>query len=219
MALAEILEERRSFSATKLRIPPWASDLTKRDCTDSGWSAGEVPIHNIKPQRSVLKCRDSLIFITESLSAGSMSEVHAVEDDWPATVPAIVVAGAAWRAAADDLAYARRLFDGWKGPGSVKPPKSAIDDAASILSAMATASVASARSVAPALGVDAGGEIVMSWGGREGLFGSMSICGDGTFAFYVERGNTCAEDGDIPVVGPLPKSFIDVLLGGEAGHE
>ena len=142
-----------------------------------------------------------------------------VEDDLPAAAPAITVAGAAWRAAAADLAYARSLFDGWKGPGSLKPSKSAIDDAASILSAMATAFAAAARPIAPALGVDAGGEIFMSWGGREGLFGSMSISGDGTFAFYVERGNSCAEDGDLPITGSLPKPLINVLLSGEACHE
>jgi hypothetical protein len=46
----------------------------------------------------------------------------------------------------------------------------------------------------------------------------MSISGDGTFAFYVERGKICAENGDLPIAGSLPKPFIDVLLGEEAGR-
>lgn len=219
MALAEIIEETRSFSETKERILRGAFDLVKRGGTDSGRSSTVKSIFKIKTQRNVLKGQASLISATESLSARSMSGVEMMEDDEPAAAPAIVVAGAAWRTAAANLAYARGLFDGWKGPGSLKPSKNAIEDATSILSAMATAFAASPRPVAPALGVDAGGEIVMSWGGREGLFGSMSISGDGTFAYYVERGNTCAEDGDLPIVGSLPQTFIDVMLGGEAGHE
>jgi hypothetical protein len=219
MALAEIVEETRSFSATKQRILNGAFDLVKRGGTDSGRVTAVKSIFKIKSQRKVLKGQFSLTSATESLSVRSMSGIEMMEDDQPAEVPAIVVAGPAWRAAAADLAYARTLFDGWKGPGSLKPSKDAIEDATSILSAMATAFATSSRPVAPALGVDAGGEIVMSWGGREGLFGSMSISGDGTFAFYVECGNRSAEDGDLPIAGSLPKPFIEVLLGGEAGHD
>ena len=142
-----------------------------------------------------------------------------VEENVPAAAPTISWVGAAWRAAASDLAYARGLLDGWKGPGSLKPSKNATDDAASILSAMAAALSDANPAVAPALGVDACGEIVMSWSGRDGLFGSMSVSGDGTYAFYVERGNVCAEDGDLPISGSLPKPLINVLIGGEAGHD
>lgn len=219
MALAETFQSTRPSIRMREGMLRGVFDLVKLRGTDSERQLEKPQTVKIKAPFRVLAGQVSLTSATESLSATTSNGIQMVEDDLHAAVPAIMVAGAAWRAAANDLAYARKLLDGWKGPGSLKPSKSAIDDAASILSAMASALATAPRPVAPALGVDAGGEVVMSWSGRDGLFGSMSISGDGTFAFYVERGDSSAEDGDLPITGSLPKSFIDVLLGEGAGHE
>ena len=219
MALAEIIEDTRPFSAPGKGIVRGIFKAIKGDGTDSVGKPQKQRIFNLGTWRNAPVGGTLLTDAVESLQQTSPNRIAAMEDDQAAEVPAIAMVGPAWRAAAADLTFARGLIDGWKGPGSRKPSKSATDDAASILSVMATAFATAARPVAPALGVDAGGEIVMSWSGREGLFGSMSISGDGTFAFYVERGNSSAENGDLPIAGSLPQPFIDVLLGGEAGHE
>ena len=219
MALAEIIEDMRPFSAPGVGIVRGIFKAIKDGGTDSVVKPQKQRIFNLGTWPNAPIGGNLLTVVMESLQQTSPQGISAMEDDQATEVPAIAMAGPEWRAAAADLTFARGLFDGWKGPGSRKPSKSAADDAASILSVMATAFAATSRPVAPALGVDAGGEIVMSWSGREGLFGSMSINGDGTFAFYVERGNNSAEDGDLPIAGSLPKPFIDVLLGGEADHE
>ena len=219
MALAEIIKDTRPFSAPSKGIVRGLFKAIKGGGTESVGKPQKQRIFNLGTWPTAPIGGNLLTDAVESLQQTSPKGISAMEDDQAAQVPAIAMAGPEWRAAAADLAFARRLFDGWKGPGSRKPSKSATDDAASILSVMATTFASAALPVAPALGVDAGGEIVMSWSGREGLFGSMSINGDGTFAFYVERGNSSAEDGDLPIAGSLPKPFIDVLFGGEAGQE
>lgn len=219
MAFAEFCEDTTPITSMGQQILQGAFDVIKSGVTGSERSPKMQRIVNIGTWRNDLGGKHSLTEAIDLFSRATTSRNAIMDENQARDVSEITLVGAGWRSAAADLEIARSLADGWKGPGSRKPSKNATEDAASILSAMATTFAAAARPVAPALGVDADGEIVMSWGGRDGLFGSMSISGDGKFAFYVERGNIRAEDDDLPIAAALPKPLIDVLLGEEAGRE
>ncbi len=139
-----------------------------------------------------------------------------MEDNLQLNAPEIALAGSMWQTVVADLAFARNLVDGWKGPGSLGPSEFALHDATSILSVMAMMLAGAEGNIAPALGVDEDGEIVMSWSGKLGIFGSLSISGDGTFSFYVERENHIAEDGGLPIAEALPGILVNLLLGAKA---
>jgi hypothetical protein len=219
MAVAEFFQDTTPMTSMGQRILKDAFDVIKTGVTGSEPRPAMKRVVKIGTWRNGLRGKQTLTEAIDLFSQATTSRNAIMDENQAQDVSEITLVSAGWRSAAADLEIARSLADGWKGPNSCKPLKNATDDAASILSAMATIFATTARPVAPALGVAADGEIVMSWGGRDGLFGSMSISGDGTFAFYVERGNIRAEDGDVPIAAALPKPFIDVLLGEEAGQE
>ena len=216
MALAEIFADSGSFSDTKEHILIAAIDKIRRNGTfpfGKSTNGRNVSLDRLLHARSV---KTQLTLSPQPQSQTSSDWDANMISDQQAQCPEIALIGPAWQVAAADLSFARSLVDGWKGPGSLGPSESAIDDATSILSAMAMALAGVVDRVAPALGVDGTGEVVLSWSGREGIFGSLSINGDGTFSFYVERHQQIAEGGDLPITGSLPGALVDVLLGVKA---
>ncbi len=66
----------------------------------------------------------------------------------------------------------------------------------------------------PLLGLDTDGTIVMTFDpSRSGAVGSLSVFGDGTYAFYIERDERSCGDGEAKVSRPIPAELQELLTG------
>lgn len=109
----------------------------------------------------------------------------------------------------DRLNWLSELEDEWQGAGSSAATKDTISDAEGLLSKLY-------REVpeppTPSIGLDSDGFIVMSWSSDQ-LFGSLSIFGDGTYAYYIERSEKKAKQSDAKINAPLPPKLKEILIG------
>ena len=62
----------------------------------------------------------------------------------------------------------------------------------------------------PVLGLDTDGTIVMSWSGN-GLTGSMTIYGDGTYSYFVRRDGAAARDPEAQIDQPIGETLKRLL--------
>lgn len=97
------------------------------------------------------------------------------------------------------LNYLRTLADGWLGEDSHGASEATGREAEVLLRRLHEEAPAAPL---PVLGLDADGTIVMSWSG-DGLTGSMTMHGDGTYSYFVRRHGVVASDAEAQVAHPI----------------
>lgn len=101
----------------------------------------------------------------------------------------------------------KSLSDGWQGPGSLAAADETIDDAFVLLKRLVTDLPDAPE---PKIGLDSDGYIVLSW--KKGrLVGNLSVFGDGTFSYYLEKDTDVAKDNEANVASPLPRKLSNIL--------
>ena len=101
----------------------------------------------------------------------------------------------------------RGLPDGWQGAGSLAATDETIDDAYAFLKRLVTELPDAPK---PNIGLDSDGCIVLSWKNNR-LIGNLSIFGDGTFSYYIEKDEDVAKAGEAKVASPLPYQLSEIL--------
>ena len=109
--------------------------------------------------------------------------------------------------ASRSLEVLQTLQDGWQGPNSVGPTADAISDAYAFIEKLASELP---EGPVPMIGLDSEGFVVMSWD-TGSLAGSLSIFGDGTYAFYVVNDGKANKNGDSRISDPIPTLLIEIL--------
>lgn len=101
------------------------------------------------------------------------------------------------------------LEDGWKGEGSLAPASSTLDEAKELIAQFATEMP---TVVAPSISVDEDGSVCIYWlDGR--MMATVSVHGDGTYAFYAEGYDDPARSDSAPIGTPLPSALIASMTG------
>ena len=111
------------------------------------------------------------------------------------------------KAAAERLSYLRSLDDGWQGEGSVAASQETGLDAGSLLEKLSSEIP---ERWMPQIGLDSDGFIVMSWD-DEALVGSLSVFGDGTYAYFLRRGAQVVKAGEVRISDPISHNLIELL--------
>lgn len=101
------------------------------------------------------------------------------------------------------LNYLRSLPDGWLGEDSCGASEDAGIQAEQLLRRIRREAPSAPL---PVLGLDTDGTIVMSWS-SDGLNGSMTIYGDGTYSYFVRRNCQIARDADAAVNEPTAEAL------------
>lgn len=109
--------------------------------------------------------------------------------------------------ASRSLDIVRNLHDGWQGPQSLGPTADTILDAYAFIEKLSSKLP---EGPAPMIGLDSDGFVVMSWDSGT-LTGSLSIFGDGTYAFYVANGRKVGNSGEARISDPIPTLLLEVL--------
>lgn len=109
--------------------------------------------------------------------------------------------------ATERVAYLQSLDDGWLGTGSKGATRETVREALAFLRKY---EMQVPDTFPPTIGLDSDGAIVFSWDEAD-LTGSLSIFGDGTYAFYVERGALKSDGGEERLSDPLPHALIEAL--------
>lgn len=122
----------------------------------------------------------------------------------PAKTPAL---SPALQAAQERLSWLASLEDGWQGQGSRSTSTETKEDATSLLEKLAAELP---HGPLPMLGMDSEGYIVMTWNEGE-LVCSLSVFGDGTYAFFAQRNGITAKSGDARISDPVPSRLIEIL--------
>lgn len=106
-----------------------------------------------------------------------------------------------------EMEIVRSLAAGWEGPGSLPASEAATGDAYELLSKMASDFPEGAI---PSIGLDSDGVIVMSWNDGD-LVGSLSVQGDGTYSYYIERDGHEPQGGEAKIAAPLPRKLVHIM--------
>jgi hypothetical protein len=114
----------------------------------------------------------------------------------------------AWHVAFTSVDEIAALPDGWDGDGSRAASPEALREASALLISLSTILP---EGPAPLVGLDSAGTVVLTLDDKN-LKGSMSVFGDGTYAFYVQKADLCANHGDAIVGQPLDPDLRAVLL-------
>lgn len=101
------------------------------------------------------------------------------------------------------LNYLRALPDGWLGEASVGSSEDAGIQAEQLLRRLRKEAPSAPL---PVLGLDTDGTIVMSWS-ADGLTGSMTVYGDGTYSYFVRRGGYVARDSEAAINQPIAEAL------------
>ena len=109
--------------------------------------------------------------------------------------------------AIDRLSFLRSLQDGWLGVDSLAASEETGKEAASLLRKLA---IEIPDAPLPVIGLDTDGTIVMTWT-RDGLAGSLTIYGDGTYSYFVRRGEKVAKNPEARISKPLDRKLISLL--------
>lgn len=105
------------------------------------------------------------------------------------------------------LNYIRTLPDGWLGDDSVGSSEDTGSQAEKLLRRLRAEAPSAPL---PVLGLDVDGTIVMSWSAG-GLTGSMTIYGDGTYSYFVRRGDLVARDPKATISEPIAEALRRLL--------
>jgi hypothetical protein len=100
------------------------------------------------------------------------------------------------------------LQDGWYGGESLSASGETVADAFSLLEKLDGQVLACP---VPMIGLDSDGYIVLTWD-TGNLIGSLSIFGDGTYAYYLEANGMQAKEGEALISMPIASKLIDLLL-------
>jgi len=112
-----------------------------------------------------------------------------------------------WASCYMQLENVATLEKGWDGDESLPASDEAVMDAEFLLRQLEEVG---GNSVAPMVGLDSDGYIVLTWDEGE-LTGSLSVYGDNTFGFFVERGGVSVKSGEVQIEAPLPVNLLKVL--------
>lgn len=105
------------------------------------------------------------------------------------------------------LNYLRTLTNGWLGEGSFGASTETGREAEDFLKRLRREAPTAPL---PVLGLDTDGTIVMSWSGN-GLTGSMTIYGDGSYSYFVRRDGTTARDSEAQINRPIREPLKRLL--------
>lgn len=113
-----------------------------------------------------------------------------------------------WQNSIEQLLYVEAFEDGWDGVRSKRADVDAIADAFFLLTLLE-----SERSnlLAPMIGLDADGIVVFTWE-SEDLVGSLSVFGDDTFAYYLERNDEVISSGEASLSEGISPTLATALL-------
>ncbi|MDB5658302.1 MAG: hypothetical protein JWS10_917 [Cypionkella sp.] len=112
-----------------------------------------------------------------------------------------------WIELVQELESFSTFSPGWHGDGSMALTQDTEKDARTLLHKLAWANPAG---FLPMVGMDSEGSIVLTWDNQK-IVGSLSVFGDGTFAYYIERGGEVRKDGATDLTLPLPEQFLSIL--------
>lgn len=101
------------------------------------------------------------------------------------------------------------LEEGWKGQGSEAPSESTINDAITLASQFATEMP---NITSPMVSADDDGSICLYWR-ADPMMATVSVYGDGTFAFYAEGHDEAVRSDEAQVGKPLPSGLISAMTG------
>lgn len=151
-----------------------------------------LPLDALDPARSEDRAAATRVQLGHELSF-----ITASPEELPA-VPERAVA---------EMKVVRSLPNGWQGPGSLAASPATTGDAYELLSKMVTDLP---EGVVPSIGLDSDGIIVMSW--NDGvLAGSLSVHGDGTYSYYIERDGHAPQSGEANIAAPLPRKLVQIM--------
>ena len=134
----------------------------------------------------------------------SEASVFGLFPDWTTFVDVPEV----WSSLLSEIEEFSKVQDGWHGVASLALSLETMEQASDFLNKIATNVP---RASVPIVGLDSGGYVVFTWNDGE-LVGSASAYGDGTIAFYFERGGTTLKDGAYDIAAPLPESLRSILV-------
>lgn len=101
------------------------------------------------------------------------------------------------------LNYLRSLPDGWLGEDSCGASEDTGIQAERLLRRIRREAPSGPL---PVLGLDTDGTIVMSWSSN-GLTGSLTIYGDGTYSYFVRQNGKIARDSDAAINEPIAEAL------------
>lgn len=109
--------------------------------------------------------------------------------------------------AIDRLEYLCGLEDGWLGEDSCAASPETHKQAESLLRRLA---VERPDRPLPVLGLDSDGTIVMTWAADQ-FAGSLTVYGDGTYSYFVRRGDKVAKSPEERISQPIKNDLIKLL--------
>lgn len=103
----------------------------------------------------------------------------------------------------------KNVADGWKGRGTLAPTAQTVDEAIELSAQFATEMPGL---VSPMISADDDGSICLYW--RDGsMMATVSVYGDGSYAFYAEGYDDPARSDSEPIGEPLPSKLIATMSG------
>lgn len=112
-----------------------------------------------------------------------------------------------WQASYDQLSDIESFDEGWQGFGSKAADFSTIADAYYILNLLEE----EGSLLAPMVGLDAEGIVVLTWDSPD-LVGTMSVFGDDTFAYYLERNGEVVSAGEASLFEEIAEALQNALM-------
>jgi hypothetical protein len=125
----------------------------------------------------------------------------------PELQPRETVADRAFERSLGRLNYLRTLADGWLGEDSFGSTEFSGREAEALLRRLRNEAPTAPL---PVLGLDTDGTIVMSWSGN-GLTGSLTVYGDGTYSYFVRRQGKVARAPEARIDEPIEERFKRLL--------
>ena len=144
------------------------------------------------------------VFLTQSVENLAVA-IHLTDPmtPTPELQPRETGAGPELKRSLGRLNYLRTLADGWLGEDSLAASEVTGKEAEDLLKRLRREAPAAPL---PVLGLDTDGTIVMSWS-EDGLTGSMTIYGDGTYSYFVRRNGEAARDTEAAINEPIAEAL------------
>lgn len=110
-------------------------------------------------------------------------------------------------AARQRLEYLSRLDDGWDAGEGFAPSNNTVREAFAVLRKF---SLQFPHGPEPTIGMSHEGDLVFSWN-NEKFYGSLTVYGDGTYAYYFDNGEAFTQSGESKISQPLPSDLVSIL--------
>lgn len=153
--------------------------------------------------------KDTVAGLDMRESSGTDEGTRVVGPGWIDIAAEVAKYPETWAEASLELIHYGNLEGGWFGEGSRGTAPNAFLQASGVMLALAHAVPAGP---APLVGLDDDGFIVLSWT-SDALVGSMSIFGDGTYAYFLQGSQGVARSGSASTILDPTEDLVRVLQG------